>query len=339
MKVLVRFQPNNINNDNFEGARLRKTIKSALELSKIPYTDALMDDFDIAHFMYVEDESVVSELIERNIPIVVSALYCEDDPSADFIEFKNKDGYKKYVIKKQAVKFLDKADLVLVPSLSAKQVLIDAGVSSRIEICPPGVNFTRFDFSRDDEKDIFYRYFNCEQDKKIAVAIGDCTDEIDGLNVVLSAAKICEDVNFYYFAKSEHGIRLSRKIKRIIKKFPSNVTFSNIIPDDVYRSALLNADMYFHPGYKPAGCISVFEAMSAKCQLVMRKQDINSEYIIDQQTAYVASYSETLAGIIKDYFESRLKPTIDKAYKLVSNYDLKYFADELTKYYRELLDK
>ena len=335
MKVFVHFQPNP-KDDNFEGARLRKTIKGALETLKIPYTDTMMDDFDIAHFIYVEDESVVQELKERNVPIVISALYCENDYAASYIDYKNKDGERIYTLKPKAAKFLEYADLILVPNENAKKALEMSGIKNRIDICSPGVNFARFDFSRDDEKEIFYRYFNCDRDKKIVLAIGDCGSEIDGLGVVSKAARICKDVNFYFIAKSEHR-RLSHKNKRDIKKLPPNVTVTNLITDDVYRSILLNADVYLQAGYKPAGLISVYEAMAAKCQIIARKQELLDDVVIDQETAYVASYSETLAGIIKDYFDGKIKPTIKQAYKLVSKNDIKVFGNKIVSYYQQLL--
>ena len=336
MKVFVRFQPSR-DKDNFEGARLRKTIKSALETLHIPHTDTLMDDFDIAHFIYIEDESVIQELKERNIPIIVSALYCESDPSADYIEYKNKDGERTYNLKPKAVKFLESADLILVPNQNARQILIDAGIFKRIEICAPGVNFARFDFSRDDEKELFYRYFNCKREEKLVLAVGDCAAEVDGLGVVSKAARICDNTQFYYLAKSEKGNKISHKNKKAFKKVPHNVTVVNIIPDDIYRSALLNADIFLYPGYKPAGLISVYEAMAAKCQLIVRQQSLLEEIAIDQQTAYVASYSETLVGIIKDYCEGKIKPTINAAYKKVSKHDIKAFGNNIIKYYQELL--
>ena len=336
MKVFVHFQPDP-KDDNFEGARLRKTIKSALEVLEIPHTNTLMDDFDVAHFIYLEDESVIQELKERNIPIVVSALYCEDDPCASYIEYKNKDGERTYTVKPKTIKFLNSVDLVLVPNQSAKQMLLDAGVTARVDICPTGVNFARFDFSRDDEKELFYRYFSCERDKKIVLSLGDCTDEIDGLGVIEKAAKLCKDVNFYYLIKNEHNNKLSWKNRRLIRKLPHNVIFASIVPDDIYRSALLNADVFLHPGYKPAGLTSIYEAMVAKCQVIVRQQDILEDLTIDQQTAYVASYSETLAGIIKDYFDGKLKPTINNAYKAVSKNNIKNFGIKIVSFYQDLL--
>ena len=318
---------------------MRKTIKSALEVEGIPYTDTLMDDFDIAHFIYPIDDNELEEIIERKIPIVVSALYTEDDPSSSYIDYKNKDGIKTYSLKSKCLKFLEKANLILVPNEVAKNMLVDAGIKNRIEICSPGVNFSRFDFSRDDEKDIFYRYFSCNKDKKIVFAVGDCSSGLDGIGVVLNAARICEDVNFYYYAKSGKGLKIPHSTKKIIKKLPDNVFFYNFIPDDVYRSALLNADVYLHPGYKTAGIVSIFESMAAKCQLIVRKQNILSDIAIDQKSAYVASYTETLSSIIKDYFEGKIKPTIDEAYNWVCKYDIKYFGENLNKFYLDLLNE
>ena len=198
MKVLVYFQPN-AKHDNFEGARLRKTIKSALEMKNIPYTDTLMGDFDVAHFLYVEDESLLLELKERHIPIIVSALYAESDPEASFLEYKNKDGEKIITVKNKAIKLLEKADLILVPNNTAKTILEGAGINIPIEICPLGVNFSRFDFSRDDEKGIFYRYFSCEKGKTIVISLGDLS--LSGFNAYINAAKEYKDANFYYFLK------------------------------------------------------------------------------------------------------------------------------------------
>ncbi len=338
MKVFVYFHPD-ANLDNFEGARLRKTIKSALETLMIPHTDTLMDDFDIAHFIYVEDESVIQELKERNIPIVVSALYCENDPAAYFIDYKNKNGERTYTLKPKALKFLESADLVLVPNKNSKEFLMENGVKTRIEICETSVNFARFDFSRDDEKELFYRYVNCDRNNKIVLSIGDCTNDIDGFGALEKAAKVCKDVNFYFIAKSEKNNKLSWKNRRKLKKLPHNVNIISIMPDDIYRSALLNADVCFFPGYKPNGMISTYEAMAAKCQLIMREQKLMEEVAIDQQTAYVASYSETLAGILKDYFDGKIKPTINAAYKMVSKNDIKSFGNKINKYYQELLKK
>ena len=50
MKVLISFRVNH-KFDNFEGARVRKSIKGALELNEQPYTTSNVDYYDIAHLI------------------------------------------------------------------------------------------------------------------------------------------------------------------------------------------------------------------------------------------------------------------------------------------------
>ena len=76
MKVLVYFQPSS-KHDNFEGARMRKTIKGALEVIGGSYTSNLYDDYDVAHFMSPDDENKLNIVLERKVPVVVSALFGE----------------------------------------------------------------------------------------------------------------------------------------------------------------------------------------------------------------------------------------------------------------------
>ena len=107
MKVLVYFQPSP-KHDNFEGARMRKTIKGALEVIDLKYTSNLYDEYDVAHFMSPDDESKLAIALEKKVPIVVSALFGEDDPATRFINHKNKNGETALDIaknnKEQAVK-------------------------------------------------------------------------------------------------------------------------------------------------------------------------------------------------------------------------------------------
>ena len=139
MKVLVYFTPNK-NTDNFEGVRLRKSIKGALEIADVHYTTYIGDEYDVAHFISPRDESKINEVVANNIPVVISALHCESDPAASWLDYKaSKDGKREIILSLKNVKILNKATLVLVPSEGAKELLINSGVTSDIEIISPGL--------------------------------------------------------------------------------------------------------------------------------------------------------------------------------------------------------
>ena len=180
MKVLVYFQPSP-KHDNFEGARMRKTIKGALEVIDLKYTSNLYDEYDVAHFMSPDDESKLAIALEKKVPIVVSALFGEDDPATRFLNHKNKNGEVVVSLKPKALRLLNKASLVLVPCESAKEFLIRNGVNRPIETIVPGVNLARFNFSREDEKELFYRYFREDKNKKLVLAMGEYTNNMEGI--------------------------------------------------------------------------------------------------------------------------------------------------------------
>ena len=334
MKVLVYFQPSP-KHDNFEGARMRKTIKGALEVIGQAYTSNLYDDYDVAHFMSPDDENKLNIALERKIPVVVSALYGEDDPATRFLIHKNKDGKVVTFLKAKALKMLNKATLILVPCESAKEFLIRNGVNRQIEVLVPGVNLARFNFSREDEKELFYRYFREDKDKKLVLAMGEYTNNMEGIHSLINAAKKREDTVFYYIGCETFAANYGN-CRKIIKNAPKNVHFKTILPDDIYRSMLLNADVFMLPGYNLSGIISVEEAMAANCQLIVRKTATFPEFLKNEKTAYIAEFSETLTSLCLDYLDKKIKPTTEEAYRKISLYNLDSFGRQLFNIYSSL---
>lgn len=337
MKVLVSFEPKP-KFDNFEGTRMRKTIKGALEICDIKHTSNVFDDYDIAHFMSTEDEAKINEAKEKNVPVVISALYSEDDPVASFLDFKNKDGEKQITLKSKAVKVLNKADLVLVPSEFGRTLLLDNGITSPIQVCLPGVNLSRFSFTREDEKEIFYRYFGEDPNKKLVLALGEYGGKLDGINALINAAKKCPNAIFYYIGCDEVAHK-SLSLKMAMRKAPKNVRFSGIMPDDVYRSALTNASLFLFTGYRPMGVISIEDAMAAKCQVIVRKQTTIPDILVDGETAYIAEFSETITSLVKDYIDGKLQPTVENAYKAVCHHNLAEYGKKLMWFYKQQIEQ
>ena len=335
MKVLVYFQPSP-KHDNFEGARMRKTIKGALEVIGQSYTSNLYGDYEIAHFMSPDDEIKLNIVLERKVPVVVSALFGEDDPSTRFLNHKIKDGKPVATLKPKALRLLNKASLILVPCESAKELLINNGVTKPIEIVLPGVNLARFNFSREDEKELFYRYFREDKNKKLVLAMGEYTNNMEGIHSLINAAKNREDTVFYYIG-CETFVANYGNCKRIIKSAPKNMHFKTILPDDIYRSMLLNADVFMLPGKNLSGVISIEEAMAANCQLIVRKSAVFPEFLNNQETAYIADHSNELTSLCLDYLDNKIEPTTKEAYQKISSYNLEHFGHQLIDIYSSLL--
>ena len=335
MKVLVYFQPSP-KLANCEGVRLRKKIKGALEINDFPYTTNVYDDYDVAHFMSTIDEKEIDIVKERNIPIVISALCAENDISASFLEYKNKDGQRLISIKPKTLKVLNKADLILVPTEDGASFLRENGVESEIRVCLPGNNISRFDFSREDEKELFYRYYKEDPRKPIIISFGEYNNNLEGLNTLCNAAKKHPEAMFYFVGYKDANKGLKFGDRRKISKAPKNVKCRENMPEDIYRSALMNAKILVVSSYKPAGVITLQDAMAAKCQIVARRSAIPFGLLEDGVTAYLAEFSETIASVISDCLDGKQQPTTEEAYKQIANRNLEVFGKELIKIYEEL---
>ena len=93
------------------------------------------------------------------------------------------------------------------------------------------------------------------------------------------------------------------------------------------------------PGYNLSGVISVEEAMASNCQLIVRKSAVFPELLKNEETAYIAEFSETLTSICLDYLDGKIKPTTEGAYEKVSSYNLNSFGQQLYSYYISLVTK
>jgi len=320
--------------DNFEGARVRKSIKGALEMNEIPYTTSTLDYFDVAHLVAPENEKKILEIQENGAPVVVSALYAEDDPSCSFLDISKGKRNSQIVLSSKAIKFLSKADLILVPTESNIKLLQDNGISTPIKAIKPGVNMSRFDFSREDEKEIFYRYYREDKDRKLVIAIGEYDSNMEGISSFINAAKKTPNAAFYFIGRVTKTTMMSLKIRKIFTTAPGNVHFIDVPPDDVYRSALLNADVLMVPGYKPVGVTMIGEAMAARTQIIARKSAIYEGLLEDGVTAHLAEFSETLSSLTRDFIQGKIRPTTQKAYEVVSEHSLTKYGKELEEQYQ-----
>jgi len=335
MRVLIYFKPKE-KFDNFEGARLRKTIKGALEVADIDYTAKDVDYYDIAHFISPNDESRINSCIENNIPVVMSALYCESDLEASYLEYSTKKEVRSIALTAKALRVLNKVTLVLVPSEESKEFLVSAGVTTPIEVVPTGVNLSRFSYLRDDEKEVFYRYYREDKNKKIVVSIGSY-DNVDGLSAFIKAAKLNPNCAFYNFAQK--NVKLNTKLKIIIKRSPKNCHFVDVPDDDIYRSALVNSDVFMYNGYDAAGIVSVLEAMAAKTEIVIRNQPLFSNILVNEKTCHIGNYSETLTAIACDCLNGKIYPTKEEAFKYASTQGIDIVGERLKDIYESLLQR
>ena len=333
MKPLVFFS-----SDSFEGERLARNVINSLSLNDVDFVTSNYEEYDIAHFFRPKDEKYIDEAILKDIPVVISALYAENDSEYTWLEYKTRKGIRTKTISAKNLRILNKADLVLVPTKSALETLRKLGVETRIEILTPGALLSRFEFASEEEKNLFYRYAGIDKNKQFIVSVLEYDKKTEGLNTIKQCAQQNKNVNFYCLGTKFESQKNKLKFRKIIRTLPKNIIFYGLVPNDVYRSALMNAKALLVPSYKYFGFLSLYDAMAAKCQIVARTSAIQEDFLISGETAYLAEFTETLVLLVKDILLKKQKPTMEEAYKVVCNDQLEENGQKIIALYNSVIE-
>jgi hypothetical protein len=331
MKAFVYFNPGP-KNDVFEGMRLRKNLKGALEAVGIPWVDSLFAIPDILHLMSPLDEAKAHDARLDGLKVVVSALYCENDYSARFLD-KGKDGV--YSLPPKSQRTLEAADLILVPSPAEKKLLLDCGLrNQRIETLSAGVNIARFDKSDPIELAVFSRYFRFPQTDAFAMTLGDYDDQatLDQLEII---AKGLPDMRFFFLGLPKSGYDAA--IQKRNKDAPKNLRFSTLAEDDVYRSGLMTATTFLAFESSRFDPMAPLEAMAAKTQIVYVGKPIDGELLTDKKNCLAAPTAEKAIKLIGSYCAGKLPSTIIEGYRFAKANSLPEVGKRLQTYYESLL--
>jgi len=334
MKVFVHFQPR-VLKDVYEGMRLRKNIKGALELSNIEIAKNSIDNYDVAHFLSIADEMKINDAIELGKPVVFSALMCESDPVAKITETTH-DGEIR--LSSRALRILNKVHVVIVPNKTGLDFLVAQGVKTKIVILSPGVNIARFEKNDQLEAELFYRYFRLNKNAKTVVAFGQYDSKEEIRNIV-EIAKACPEFKFLYFGQAKHLIFLPGKIRRLFRKSPKNLKFNPIIPEDVYRSVMMNASVFLIVNRRKYNAITMLDAVAAKCQIIGLGPIEYSAKVLDKGYAYIADTLPAVASDLKKFFAGELPSKSAKAYTIAKAESLTEIGKELERIYSSLISQ
>ena len=206
MKVLVHYSPSPCL-EVFEGARLRKTIKALCEKAGIAWVDGPLSSPDIAHFISLRDEAKLRDFKEAGVKTVVSAFYCEHDPEARLLRVDERGGIR---LPNRSRRFLDAADLVLVPSENAKTFCLNNGVSARVEVLRPSLHSYLYS-EPESELNAGLRYFAVRPEEKVCVTLGSYKNR-NGVRKLYEIASCLPDVRFFFFGAPRHRGSLSYSI-------------------------------------------------------------------------------------------------------------------------------
>lgn len=336
MKTLVYYHDKNPK-IVYEADRLNQNIRHALELNDIETTTLpYAENYEIVHLISPGDEGLFLEYRERKkVPIIYSALMCENDPDAMMLDGRQESSKLLPI----ALKSLSNADAIIVSNMAAKKFLnSNALITAPIYIVSPGVNLSRFEYVNKIDYEIFTHYFQINKPAKLVVSLGEY-DSIDGLETLLDVAKGLPDIEFYFFGKARKSRLIPKKIRQFFRISPKNLHFNKLVPEDVYRSVMLNADVFFIPNYHTVGEMSILDAMAAKCQIIARSSAIINKDLVNESTAILCDNSVDLSAQISAYCEGKNSSTTSAAYEVAKENSLVNTGRVLKGIYLDIIER
>ncbi len=333
MKILIHFDPGK-KKDIFAGSRLRKSLKNALELNDIQWVDSIYAFPDIAHLISPMDEDIAKNAKNEGVPVVVSAFYAEEDPSANFLTIGLQG---RSILTPKARKIIDFADLILVPSASGVEMIENEFPHKRVEIMTPGVNPLRFDFA-DEVSDLsFVRYQRFSKEEKYYLTIGNYAD-IETIKTLITIAKFMPHSRFFFLGGGV-GAK-SSPLKVINKKTPANLSFLPIIDEDLYCSALKNANglLLFDSIFENS--MAVLEAFASKTPVFHIGNSNNSD-TVKEYPNIVKNFNsaEETINFLTSFDKTSYEETIMLGYQIANENNLSILGKRLINSYKHLILK
>lgn len=331
MKVFVCFSPKN-KSETFEGIRFRKTLKGECEENDISWTSSQWSTFDLAHFISASDFNKLNDSKLDGVKTIVSAFYCENNPLTSYLSFDPK---RKFTISKRKIKFLNSADLILVPNEELKKIAVYCGVNSRIEVLPYAVNLSRFEKNKDVE-DIFVRYFSIRPYEKIITCTGSYKDK-KKLKSLYEIASFCPGYKFIFF-----GIKKSKffssyvKVKGVLK--PKNVVLEHLVEDDIYRSCLLRSSFYLILGESP-DFVGTLDSFASSTQVIALGEQKLNDLLKDKETCFIFKNEKEIVDYLDYVYRENSNNTIIAGSKMAKKYSIAKVGAVLKGYYLSLLEK
>lgn len=330
MKVYIYFSSSPLLM-SFEGSRLRKNLKGMCESAHVTWVDSPFSSPDVSHFIAPRDIKRLLKAKEAGSKTVVSAFYCEHDPEARML-FVGEDGSKR--LKKKAAKFLNAADLVLVPAEKAREFCKENGITSRIEVLEPTINSYLFS-ETEIEKSAGLRYFGIRAGEKVCVALGSFSNKTS-LGKFFDLAKRLPKMRFFYFGPRMH--RVSPAYFFASLRAPKNCQVQTLDSGDLFRS-LLTASLCYAIVDPAPDMTAALEAFACSSQVVVIGENAVSDLFADLNPCAEFKTVGEAAAYIDALYNGKANESIIAASRLARSFTTARQADKLIGYYKSLFQK
>lgn len=338
--ILKIFFFDNIKNDlqNFESVALRKNLKASLELNDLRYlTNAIDENIKVVEYINFNDHNKFNFFKGKELKKVSYAFYSEFENDSKVLSVAKPKSEKKYLIKENNVKILSKYDLLFVPSIEAKELLLKEGIETNIEVLFPPIRRTKFDLKDREIQNLIYIYFHLEENNKYVYTFLDNVDSVAAKRVV-EFARIFSNLKIIVVIP-RLKTKEARAVNKYFRKTAQNVYTCPVLSEDIYASLVYNAFAYINVNTLYTGAFALFEAFSCGVNCFTLKENSFKDIAIDKQTSYVYNDFDSLINGFNEFLSQKIPSLSDKEKEFVDKNDIRSigrrFVEINEKYFEE----
>ena len=259
-------------------------------------------------------------------------LFANSDDDARILETK-KDG--RIYIPASRLDTINTMDAVIVPSGEVKIQLRSLGVKIPIFVIAAAVDVRVLNELKDSKNDLFRRYFRIGSEQKYAMSVMHVRDrkEIEEMNMLASAVP---DVNFYVFVSASKTLSDRIRLKTFDKFTAKNLIVTGLIPEDVYRSGLIDASYFIDLGSEKMSVMTIYEPMYAKVPLIISKKAVISD-IVDPKRAFLVKDYNGAAFVIRNNLSS--EENVANAFEYTKNVNKENFTAAIFNLFQKIYSR
>ncbi len=309
-------------------------LRYALDSQGIEYTFSAKDDYDVVHLLSNEQYKAYKSISRGkaknpNAPLIYEAF--ADYGDFDFVKEEDGDKHLLPQLKKETVKALKEAKLVLVSWPSQKTILRHFSIKTPIEVVSPGSK----DYSRENYLDCeikaFRKFYGLKEEDKIIVNYGKY-DYSSSFDVFENVARILPQYEFFFFGGREGMFKNSVRFSKNVKN--QSLHYEDNIPLELYHSLMLNTKAIFISDPYHVDSLVLIEAMKQGIPIVSRKTPFLFDCLIEGKTALLGKEEKDFYSLLKNIDQTSFK---EEAKEFASNFTIERYGKDLLEAYKLVL--
>lgn len=300
-------------------ARLSRDYMAIYSLLGIDVTHNIEDNYSFAHFFDLKHRKeilYIKEILKKKV--IVSYFVNK--------KLSNCQGISEVTIPFEERKILNKCDIIIASCNADKMILIANDIKSEIVVSLPPLKEERFINVNELEKNSFFQYAGLLKNEKFALSVSTLKNQQD-VQDLIDLALLKKEITLFVFGP-KINLKISSKIRNMIKKAPKNIKFKVFSNEDIFKSAMLLGSYYIATRESEGEIVTLLEAMITKTQIFTFSNHLTGDVLNDNVNCIVSVNAETMANDIDKYDQKEIS-TIDNAYLFAKECDFIYSSKVL----------